>query len=166
MQISVEVDGAEELNEKITRLPRLTLEQTAEALNRTALEIQNKLSENTTQQQAIDTGHLRDSWHLEAATKTKLTAKVGTNLVPHYAPDIEYGTKPHFPPPQALMPWVQRKLHVGHEKAASVAYYVARKIARTGTKARPIFRPAISYAAHIFSNEVYKLAHKVEKTLD
>lgn len=165
MQISVEVEGADELNEKLTKLPRLTKEQTAEALNRTILDIQNRLIDNTTKQQAIDTGHLRDSWHIQPATKTNLTAKVGTTLVPHYAPDIEYGTKPHFPPPQALMPWVQRKLHVGHERAASVAHLIARKIARTGTKARPIFRPAVSYAAHLLANEINRLAKKVESSL-
>jgi hypothetical protein len=65
-------------------------------------------------------------WHVEG--------RIGSTC--EYAPYQEFGTAPHFPPPQALELWVQRKLGVSAKEAPGVAYLVARKISRTGTKGR------------------------------
>ncbi len=52
---------------------------------------------------------------------------------------VELGTKPHMPPVEALIPWVRAVLGVERKRERSVAYLVARKIARKGTKAqRPL----------------------------
>lgn len=56
---------------------------------------------------------------------------VGT-MQPHVVP-VELGSKPHFPPVEALMDWVKLKLGVADEDARSVAFLIARKISRTGT---------------------------------
>lgn len=170
MQISATVEGVEELTETLTRLPNLTKEQTAKAMNQTIMDIHRRLVDNTTEQQAIDTGALRDSWQMKEASPKKLEAQVGTHLVPHYAPDIEYGTKPHYPYDKEkhmnpLIPWVQRKLHVGKDRAWIVAHHVALKIKEHGTKARPIFRPAASYAVHLLANQIQKAAKTVESKM-
>lgn len=84
----------------------------------------------------IDTGRLR------ASIGTRLTptsAIVGTPLL--YAPHVEYGTKPHFPPPAALQPWARRH---GFPKGMAGAYMVARAIAKRGTRAQPFMRPALA----------------------
>ncbi|MFE8644129.1 hypothetical protein ACFX58_03480 [Sphingomonas sp. NCPPB 2930] len=47
---------------------------------------------------------------------------------------VELGTKSHRPPAAALIPWVRAVLGVDAKRAPSVAYLVARKIARRGTK--------------------------------
>lgn len=57
---------------------------------------------------------------------------VGTNVA--YAPHVEYGTAPHWPPwgpGSALRLWCKRKLH-----NEQLAYVVARAIARHGTRPR------------------------------
>jgi len=55
-----------------------------------------------------------------------------------YGVAVRQGTRPHFPPPRALVPWVMRKLGISGEKQAlSVAYAIAVKISRVGTKANP-----------------------------
>lgn len=53
---------------------------------------------------------------------------------------VELGTKPHMPPVDALVPWVKAVLGIAEPKQArSVAFLVARKIARHGTPAqRPL----------------------------
>lgn len=52
---------------------------------------------------------------------------------PHIA-YIELGTKPHFPPIEALEDWVRVKLGISDEKKIhDVAFLVARKIAARGT---------------------------------
>ena len=57
---------------------------------------------------------------------------------------LELGTKPHMPPVEALVPWVKAVLGVEPKRARSVAYLVARKIARKGTKAQKPFDKAIA----------------------
>lgn len=52
-----------------------------------------------------------------------------------YAIAVETGTRPHFPPTAALLPWVMKK-HPGIEEpeAKSLAFLVGRKISKVGTK--------------------------------
>lgn len=47
---------------------------------------------------------------------------------------LELGTKPHMPPVEALVPWVRAVLGVPAKRERSVAFLVARKIARKGTE--------------------------------
>lgn len=55
-----------------------------------------------------------------------------------YAEHVEFGTRPHFPPVDALKRWARRVL--GDEGAA---WPVAKKIAEKGTPAQPYVRPGI-----------------------
>lgn len=64
----------------------------------------------------------------------------------NYAPPVELGTKPHFPPVEALIDWVKAKLGVtGDKEARSVAFLVARKISRRGTKGQAMFEGALEH---------------------
>lgn len=52
---------------------------------------------------------------------------------------VELGTKPHMPPVEALEAWVTERLGLAGKEALGVAWAIARKIAKTGTKAqRPL----------------------------
>ena len=83
----------------------------------------------------VDTGRLRASITSSVdASPIPEFGMVSTNLAPHYAPDVEYGTRPHFPPISALMGWASRH--------GMNPYLVARKIARYGTKGVFFFRRA------------------------
>lgn len=60
-----------------------------------------------------------------------------------YAAPVEFGTKPHFPPITALLPWVKHKLGIVDEKEAkSVAFAIAQSIAKRGTKGAFMFQKA------------------------
>ena len=54
-----------------------------------------------------------------------------------YGVAVRHGTKPHFPPIDALVPWVRKVLGIGPERVRQVAFLVARKISREGTKPQP-----------------------------
>ena len=56
---------------------------------------------------------------------------------------VELGTRPHMPPVAPLIPWVQSVLGLRDEQAKSVAFLIARKIARLGTKAQRPFGRAL-----------------------
>jgi hypothetical protein len=62
-----------------------------------------------------------------------------------YAGPVELGTRPHFPPPSALLLWVQKKLHIENEKEAlSVAFAISRSIAKRGTQGQHMFDQAFA----------------------
>lgn len=85
------------------------------------------------------TGHLRVSIASEVrGTGADIHGEVFTPALHGMA--VEFGTRPHFPPPEALHDWVRLKLGVPQDEVKSVAYLVARKIARRGTKGAFMFR--------------------------
>lgn len=62
-----------------------------------------------------------------------------------YAGPVELGTRPHFPPPSALLLWVQKKLHIEDEKEAlSVAFAISKSIAKRGTQGQHMFDQAFA----------------------
>lgn len=64
----------------------------------------------------------------------------------NYAPPVELGTRPHFPPVEALIDWVKAKLGItGDKEARSVAFLVARKISRQGTKGQKMFEGSLEH---------------------
>jgi HK97 gp10 family phage protein len=82
----------------------------------------------------VDTGRLRNSIvsgvrHLTAVVEAKVK----------YAPFVEFGTRPHWPPISALQLWARRHGF----PARGGAFLVARSIAQTGTKAQPFMEPAL-----------------------
>lgn len=56
---------------------------------------------------------------------------------------VEAGTRPHMPPPQALVPWVRSVLGLGEKDAKSAAFAIALKIRARGTKAQRPFQRAL-----------------------
>ena len=76
---------------------------------------------------------------------------------------VEVGTRPHFPPPAALLGWVQRRLGVTNDRQArQIAFLIGRKIARQGTRGRFFFEQALQ------ENEgrvVAALEEEIEKAL-
>lgn len=86
------------------------------------------------------TGTLRESIHAEIPVVTPLgvLGMVGTSLA--HALPVELGTRPHFPPLEPLVDWVQAKLDIKDEaQAEGVALAIARKIAARGTLAVGMF---------------------------
>lgn len=73
----------------------------------------------------VDTGRLRSSITPEIrAEGNNVIGVAGSNVL--YAPYVETGTKPHFPPPAALRVWASRH--------GVSAHAVAISISRRGTK--------------------------------
>lgn len=92
--------------------------------------------------------HLRDSIHSKARIEgQKVAGFTGTPLA-HGEP-VELGTKPHFPPIEPLRYWVERVLRIEDEKRSrSVAFAIARKIARRGTRGQKMFGKAFDENRH------------------
>ncbi|MCU7877139.1 MAG: HK97 gp10 family phage protein [Candidatus Thiodiazotropha sp. (ex Lucinoma borealis)] len=86
------------------------------------------------------TSNLRESIHAQAPTVLHETVEgvVGTSAL--HALPVEMGARPHFPPVEPLIDWVQAKLAIHDEsEAESVALAIARKIAARGTEGQRMF---------------------------
>lgn len=95
---------------------------------------------------AVDTGLLRSSIrHTVSGSKRSWTVTIGTAV--HYAPHVEYGTKPHI-----ILPVKKRALYW---KKAPHPYAVVH---HPGTKPRPFMRPAIAEAPRIWAQEAPRAA--------
>lgn len=85
------------------------------------------------------TGKLINS--IQANVKIGATQYTGELRLEDYWKYIEYGTKPHWPPPKALLKWIQAKPVL--PKAIKgitptqdqLAFLIGRKISQVGTKA-------------------------------
>ena len=97
------------------------------------------------------TGLLRGSIaHKLLGQKQDMLGKVFSPLI--YATPVELGTKPHFPPLDALTDWVHSKFDLPRAQAKSVAFLIARKISKKGTKGQHMFRDTLNEnASQVFN---------------
>jgi hypothetical protein len=79
-------------------------------------------------------GNYRRSW--KVLKRTEKSIEVGSDIP--YAGVIEYGSRPHFPPMDAMILWSMRKFGLDAKAAKQTAFAVSRAIANKGTKPRYI----------------------------
>ena len=132
--VRVRLQGEEAVEEAIRLLAKKSNEVKAE-LFRAGQAIASEAKKNVRRNRAIDTGTLRNYILADrSASGERVEAGVVSSKVP-YAPYVEFGTKPHFPPPDALEKWAKRH--------RIPLFPVLLKIAREGTPPRPFLRPAV-----------------------
>lgn len=131
MRISVQIRGLDEVQKK--------LRQVKEDLRGTPMEQGMKqatlLVERSAKQKAPkDTGTLAASINSDVTRGgNSVIGIIGTRI--KYAPFVELGSRPHFPPMQNIAPWARRH--------GLSAYGAAVAIAARGTRARHFFRGAL-----------------------
>jgi hypothetical protein len=73
-----------------------------------------------------------------------LRIEFGANV--RHAIFVHEGTKPHWVPSEPhdpLRTWVKKKLNPPHSEVASITWFVRKKIAEEGTKAKPFLAVAV-----------------------
>ena len=97
-------------------------------------------------------------------TKLPTGVKIEVGPTASYGLYVETGTRPHWPPRQAIADWLMEKTGGGFDERElrSAAFLVSRKIARDGTAPRPYIEPVWQRHAHTaaerFANAVLKSA--------
>jgi HK97 gp10 family phage protein len=167
--MGITVSGIEATIENLDEVPDELRKQFANRLNATAEGIRSEAIKQLTKQSAIGvSGLLRASVQvrnrakatdLRAVVKAGGSAKKGTV---DYATFVEFGTKPHFPPVEAvtgeveaLDRWVELK--VDPEDTESTAFAIAKTISRVGTDPQPYMRPAARKGQTILKRELSKI---------
>lgn len=134
-----------------------------------------KVVEVIDKENLIATGELRKSMDGEVLSKVdELIIRVFTNAVSPegfpYPIAVHEGTKPHFPPIEPIAKWVVRKkLSLGDikrrgsiakmaesEKIRRIAFAIAKKMSKKGTKGVKFFEIALKEAMPQIENEISK----------
>lgn len=68
------------------------------------------------------------------STDTERFLKKGINFKAFYAPYVNYGTKPHMPPPDDLAEWARLKFGLTEKEAKKAGWAIAMKIKKKGTE--------------------------------
>lgn len=131
--------------------PEAVQERVKDALEVMMLEAGGYLSEEQARQDVVFLGHMKGAWVQTTGVDVLGAEIVGfsdpTPTAP-YAWFVIHGRKPgKMPPVNALLPWVMKRTGIQGMRARSVAFLIARRIGKRGTKPHDIITPVV--AAHI-----------------
>lgn len=139
MKFDVNAAELERMAAAFARAPALATQVFAQAMDESVLMMQREI---TSASPVGAGGQLRNSWssdvNLQGVTVVGL---VGTPI--EYAEAVELGTRPHFPPVAPIQDWVESKLGLQGKEARSVAFAIATKISKVGTKPQYIVRDQV-----------------------
>ena len=133
MNLSIKLVGLQELQQKFSQSPNVVSEELNKAMQDSVITLQGEVRGLT----PVDTGRLRQS----VATDVRSVGGtvIGTvGSVVTYAPFVEFGTRPHFPPIAAVSTWASR-----HGFGPGGGFLVARAISIRGTKAVEMFQKGL-----------------------
>lgn len=143
---AIYVEGLDELLRKMDRLPADVQRECFKAMQTASLDIIADAKGNLRVNGSVVTGNLRASGKVQKVDDKTLDVGFFSSDVKDkgYASYVEYGRKPgKMPPPDILEAWAYKKFRLSHKDARSMAWAMARSIAKKGTKARPYFEPAV-----------------------
>lgn len=143
---AIYVEGLDELIRKMDRLPAEVQRECFKAMQTASLDIIADAKTNLRVNGSVVTGNLRASGKVQKVDDKTLDVGFFSSDVEDkgYARYVEFGRKPgKMPPPAILEAWAYKKFRLSHKDARSMAWALARSIAKKGTKARPFFEPAV-----------------------
>ena len=140
--VTVSLPGGAELAAAWQAAPQIAEEELLRAYWEAALLLQRETVELTPSGASGGAG-LRASIQAREPERVSdgIIGAVATPLP--YAVPVELGSRPHMPPIAPLMDWAQAVLGVAPAEARSVAFRIARKIAKHGTPAQRMFGQAL-----------------------
>lgn len=138
MQVSLNLDSAMVIGRAWATHPNLVTDELETAMLGSLLYLEGQTAERT----PTNLGTLRRSYI--SRVSTFIDAVFGEMSSPvTYAMPIEMGTRPHFPPLEPLINWVEAKLGLVGDEAEGAARGIQRKIGRFGTPGYGMARYAL-----------------------
>lgn len=157
MSYAISALGLAQLQASLKAAPQRTVQVMLAAMTQATLLLQHEVQDTM----PAVSGLTRNSIGQDAfSTPAGALGVVGSNQAT--AMFVELGTRPHMPPVEPLVGWVQQRLGVSAQDAQRVAWLVARKIARVGTPKQLVFQKALNNNATqvrgIFEDAAQRLA--------
>lgn len=146
--IEVKINGLEKLSALSKDFPVVAEKRIGIAIRRSLERLYREIGFEAPK----DTGHMARTW-TRVLGRFQGTLKAGTN----YAVYVHEGTRPHFPPTEALKDWSRRH--------GIPAFLVARKISQKGTKANPFVTRALKNARAGIASEFSKALDDIVDTV-
>ena len=159
VRYSVELSSADALR-ALELAPEILIDELTPSVLEAQLLVEREVIERTPTSGA---GTLRDSIGALPVTfsETAVSGEVGTALA--YAQPVEVGSRPHFPPIAPIAEWARRALGKKPDEAKDVAWAIAVKISKEGSKGAFMFREGLA-AAHAQVIEI--LGQGVERAVE
>jgi len=132
VKAKVSVEGIEEVKRALKEMGEEKRKQVEQEVYASALDVQTEAKGNLKDMQTWDLGNLANSILVDKL-EGGLAADIGPTAP--YGVYVEHGTKPHFPPPDALEGWAKRH-------GFKSTWPICLAIAKRGTPARPYLVPA------------------------
>lgn len=169
--VSVRVVGLEELFNKLDAISTVIV---APCARRFMMRAGYLVQADASKLAPHDRGWLRNDINVEVdPSPLPRWVKIGTGSKTRpYAQAVEFGSKPHWPPPGPLAAWMTRNnMDPGVRKPGSIylqpgEFQVARKIAKKGTKAQPFLRPALRKNRVKIDRLVSVMADEIERAAE
>jgi len=142
--------------------PELMQKEHAKAVTEAGLFLEAELKENSP---VGSTGFYRQA-HTFAGPIVlgdDVEGVVGNPLI--YAPGVELGTKPHMPPVTPLIDWVETVLDLNGAQAQSVAWAIAMKIKKKGTKGQFVYKRTFDMSAPALATILIDATTRVKEKL-
>lgn len=130
MRITVDVVGDKEIERLLKKMSMEKSKDVRKETYASGIDVQREAKSRLREQKAWDLGNLANSIVVNMVGDF---CEIGPEAP--YGPYVEYGTKPHFPPPDALEGWARRH---GFDSA----WPICMAINKRGLKARPYLVPA------------------------
>ena len=163
--LDIDVSGLEDVQADIDAFPQDVGRELTVAMEAALQLLEGQVKVRT----PVNIGPLRDSiTHSIVSPFPNLVGQVGTPLV--YGIVMEEGRKPgaKMPPVDAIKLWVVRKLGIPPEDADSVAFLVARSIARKGIEGKHMFREGLEVSEQpinqLFNNAIARSVQRFNQS--
>jgi len=113
------------------------------------------------------TGFLRDTIGAQVSVQSQEPVDVSGYVwwQAGYAPVVEYGSRPHWPPIGPLVHWAERKLHVPPGESYGVARRIQVAIARRGTRAQEFAQRSLSLAQPLVERAFREAADRLARLI-
>ena len=132
MKVTMTPVGYKELQRDLKKMSKEIAEKVKKEAYASGLDVKKQAVDNLKALEAWDTGHLATTILVERSSDGSIVEIGPTAPYGHY---VEYGTKPHFPPMDALEDWARRH-------GMDSAWPICKAISERGTPAQPFLLPA------------------------
>lgn len=132
MKITVDVMGEKEIARALRKMSAEKTRQVKGEVYASGIDVQREAKERLRDQGSWDVGNLANSIMVDRV-EGGMVAEIWPEAP--YGVYVEHGTRPHFPPLDALEDWAKRH-------GFKSAWPICKAIAKRGLKARPFLIPA------------------------
>ena len=150
MKVTMTPVGYKELQRDLKKMSKEMAVKVKKEAYASGLDVRKEAQDRLKESKTWDTGHLANTILAERSSDGSIV-EIGPTAP--YGPYVEFGTKKHFPPPDALEDWARRH---GFDSA----WPICKAIAEHGLPAKPYLLPAYLAIEGKFFNRVKGLLGK------